>query len=143
MGIRILNLMKLKILILMMSSNESITEEDVLNAIRALKNGKAYSKDLILNEFLKTSQELMLPLYTKHFNMIFESGRVPEIWAEGYIIIYKNKGEILNPDNYRGITILSCMGKLFTSVLNNKLNDYLSNYEILGEEQAGFRKMFW
>ena len=80
---------------------------------------------------------------TKNFNMIFESGRVSEIWTEECIVpIYKNKGEILNPDNYRSITILRYMGKLFTSVLNNKLNDYLSNYKILGEEQAGFRKQY-
>ena len=44
--------------------NESTTEEDVLKAIFARKNGKACLNDLILNEFLKTFQELMLPLHT-------------------------------------------------------------------------------
>ena len=43
--------------------NESIT--DVLKALRALKNGKACANDLILNEFLKTSQELILPRNTR------------------------------------------------------------------------------
>ena len=85
----------------------------------------------------------MLPLYTRLFNLVFETGKSPEKWAEGYIVpIYKNKGDIRDPDNYMGITILSCMGKLFTSFLNNKLNTYLTNYSGLGEEQAGCRKNY-
>ena len=85
----------------------------------------------------------MLPLYTKIFNLVFDTGKIPDKWVEGYIVpIYKNKGDVMDPDNYRGITLLSCMGKLLTSILNNKLNDYLSRYEILGEEQAGFRKHY-
>jgi hypothetical protein len=39
-------------------------------------------------------------------------------WAVGYISpIYKGNGDVQDPDNYRGITILSCFGKLFTAVL--------------------------
>ena len=45
-----------------------------------------------------------------------------------------------NNDNYKGITILSCFGKLFTAVLNNRFNVYLENMDVLCEEQAGFRK---
>ena len=36
-----------------------------------------------------------------------------------------------SPDNYRGMTILSCFGKLFTAVLNNRLNTYLENMNVL------------
>ena len=46
----------------------------------------------------------------------------------------------LNPDNYRGITILSCLGKVFTSLLNARLNAYVENNAILGEDQTGFRQ---
>ncbi|KAI0235914.1 hypothetical protein LSAT2_013530, partial [Lamellibrachia satsuma] len=40
----------------------------------------------------------------------------------------------------RGITIFSCLGKLFTSVFNSRLNEYLDSMNMIGEEQAGFRK---
>ena len=58
--------------------------------------------------------------------------------------IYKNKGDINDPDNYRRITILSCFGKLFTAVLNKRLNNYkyLESTGLLIEEQAGFRKHY-
>ena len=47
------------------------------------------------------------------FNLILETGIVPTDWAIGIIQpLYKNKGSINSPDNYRGITLLSCIGKL-------------------------------
>lgn len=63
--------------------------------------------------------------------------------VEGVIIpIYKNKGYPECPENYRPITLLSCLGKLFTSILNNRLSKFLENNEILSENQAGFRKNY-
>ena len=74
---------------------------------------------------------------------MFSSGIIPDEWSQGIISpIYKNKGDNANPDNYRGITILSCFGKFFTAVLNNRLNKYLENMNLLCEEQAGFRKSY-
>ena len=54
--------------------------------------------------------------------------------------IYKNKGDKGDFDNYRGITILSYLGKLFTSVLNARLNKCANEVNLLNENQAGFRK---
>jgi hypothetical protein len=36
--------------------------------------------------------------------------------------------------------LLSCIGKVFTSLISRRLNKYVENFELLGEEQAGFRK---
>ena len=61
----------------------------------------------------------MLPVYTKLFNLIFDSGVIPESWTVGIIKpIYKNKGDSKLPENYRPITLLSCFRKTF--YLNNK-----------------------
>ena len=75
------------------------------------------------------------------FNIVLDTGLLPDSWLEGIIRpIYKNKGDQLDPSNYRPITILSCFGKLFTSVLNIRLNNYLKSYDLLKENQAGFRQ---
>ena len=49
------------------------------------------------------------------------------------------KGSLNNVENYRGITLLSVLGKLFTGVLNNRLSEWAENYYIYIEAQAGFR----
>ena len=99
--------------------------------------------DHVLNEYLKYSKDVMLPIYCKLFNRILNTGIIPEARSKGTILpIYKNKGDINDPDNYRGITILSCFGKLFTAVLNKRLSDYLESMGLLIEEHAGFRKHY-
>ena len=85
----------------------------------------------------------MTPVYVSLFNLILKTGIIPDEWAVGQIKpIYKNKGPISDPNNYRPITILSCLNKLFTSVLNDRLTHYLDENEILSENQAGFRKSY-
>ena len=53
--------------------------------------------------------------------------------------LYKNKGSLNDQDNYRGITLLSCVGKLSTAVLNDRVTKYLDVVGGIGDEQAGFR----
>ena len=66
----------------------------------------------------------------KFFNIIFDSGVVPHDWSVGKIItIYKQKGDPTDPVNYRPITLLSCLGKLFTSILNNRLQVFTEKYD--------------
>ena len=121
--------------------NGQITEKEIVNAIKSLKNNKACGGDMILNEFLKYSSVKLMPVFVKIFNIVFESGIIPDCWSEGSIChIYKNKGDPASADNYRGIAILSCYGKLFTCILNNRLSCYLESLGLLCEEQAGFRK---
>jgi hypothetical protein len=127
-----------------MSLNAPITETEIKSCISKLQNSKTPSPlDKIINEYIKTTSDLLLSFYCKLFNSVFETGHIPNTWLEGIIIpIYKNKGDPKDPSNYRPITILSCLGKLFTSILNSRLNKYLDDNEILDQNQAGFRKGF-
>ena len=85
----------------------------------------------------------MINVYVKLFNTVLNTGFIPENWIRGIIIpLYKKKGGKSNTDNYRGITIMSCLGKLFTSVINARLTKFVENIELIGAEQAGFRKGF-
>ena len=83
----------------------------------------------------------MLSVFCMLLNIVFTSGVIPSSWTEGIICpIYKNKGDAINPDNYRGITVLSCFWKLFTPVVNYRLICYLESMNVLCEGNAGFRK---
>ncbi len=123
--------------------NSPITEDEIRRSISNLKNNKACGNDLILNEYIKASKDVLLPLWMKLFNNVLDSGKIPEDWQIGTIVpIYKGKGDVNNVDNYRGITLLSCIGKLFTSVLNNRLNVFCDLFNVIDENQAGFRKSY-
>ena len=120
--------------------NREISIEEVLKQINRLKNGKAHGEDLILNEFLKYSTNSLMNTIVKLFNIVLENGIVPTEWTVGLIRpLYKKKGNPTDPNNYRGITLLSCFGKLFTAVLNERLTSYFEENHLIGEEQAGFR----
>ncbi len=74
------------------------------------------------------------------FNKILDTGVMPSEWSVGTIVpLYKNKGYIQDVSNYKGITLLSCMGKLFTSIINERLNEYSNKLSLINETQAGFR----
>jgi hypothetical protein len=80
-------------------------------------------------------------IYVKLFNIIFDNGCIPELWLSGNIIpLYKNKGDKLDPSNFRPITIISCFGKLFTSLLNTRLNKFSEDYCLICENQGELRK---
>ena len=111
--------------------NTEITAKEIQDAIKSLKNNKASGTDLILNEFLKNSVYKLLDILVKLFNLILDSGTFPSAWTIGVIRpIYKDKGNRENPNNYRGITILSCFGKLFTNILNSRLNYFFRKCRI-------------
>ena len=96
---------------------------------------------MICNEFIKTPKSQLLDSITLLFNIILESDQYPLEWSSGIISpIYKHKGDINNPDNYRGIVVKSCLSKVFTCVLNNRLTNYLNSLSMINESQAGFRK---
>ena len=123
--------------------NDDITDEEVQIAINSLRNNKAYGIDLIINEFLVCSSGKCLDNFVKLFNLVLHTGIIPSEWCIGIIKpLFKNKGSPKDTNNYRGITILSCFGKLFTSVLNKRITNFVETYNILGLEQAGFRKNY-
>ena len=123
--------------------DSEFTEEEIYAEVKNLKNGKACGKDKILNEFIKVTFNEMKEVYIDLFNRILDEGQIPESWTIGMITpIFKNKGDRGDFNNYRGITILSCLGKLFTSVINTRLNNYANNVNLLNENQTGFRKKY-
>ena len=120
--------------------NLDFTLGEVLSNIKALKNNKSAGADYIINEFLKNCPLDFVELLVKLFNLILRTGHVPEEWSIGLIVpIFKKKGSKLDVNNYRGITLLSCLGKLFSAIIN-RLTKFVENRKIIGEEQSAFRK---
>ena len=80
-------------------------------------------------------------MYCKLFNIVLDTGIIPDSWLLGIIKpVFKNKGNPQDPDNFRAITLISCLGKLFTSIINERLNFFSNELELISKNQADFRK---
>ena len=113
----------------------------MLKAIGKLKNDKAPDFDNIVNEYIKGTKNILYNLYVKIFNRILDTGYLSEEWLIGVIVpIYKNKDDVDDPHNYRDITLLSCLDKQFTSIINDRLIHFLNRHDIVKETQTGLRQ---
>ena len=126
------------------SSNEELDKEitisEILSSVKRLKSGKAHGSDCLLNEFFLESVDILAPYLCDLFNAILNSGYFPEQWTEGIIIPLYKKGDKKCVNNYRGITLLSCLSKIFTSVLNSRLENFCKANDTISDAQFGFRK---
>ena len=80
----------------------------------------------------------MLPVYHKLLNSILNLGTIPQTWCGGLITPISKSGGRCDPANYRGICVSSCLGKLFCSILNQRLLEHVNSYNILQKSQIGF-----
>ena len=84
--------------------------------INKLKSGKAAGIDKIIAELLKNLDDDIVIILVNIFNKIFDSGEFPEEWALGIIVILFKGSERDDLNNYRGITLLSVVGKLLVGI---------------------------
>ena len=120
--------------------HKKISREEIRKVIKNMKNNKAAGIDKIIPELLKGVDDQMLDVIELLLNLIFEKGVFPEEWTLGVITILFKDGETNDLNNYRGITLLSMLGKILVGVLNNRLIDLINKERILDENQGGFRE---
>ena len=92
-------------------------------------------------KILKLAPDILVPVYTALFNSCIEKGIVPHEWKSAIVSpLFKNKGVKSDMNNYRGISVLSPLSKVFEKLLNEQIVAYLDKHNILFEGQHGFRK---
>ena len=122
--------------------NSDITEEEVNFAICKIKSKKSAGPDGIGMTFYKLSAPVIIPYLVKLFNEIFSTGMIPDSWAESIIIPIFKTGSRTEPGNYRGISLINALCKIFTFILNRRLQIWCEENNIIHESQAGFRKHY-
>ena len=105
-----------------------------------MSNGKAPGADGVVIEMLKCSTHVTLPYLRHLYNRVLTTGNFPKQWCQAVLAPLHKKGLKSDPNNYRGIALLSVLGKMFTKIINNRLVLWMENCELQKEEQAGFRK---
>ena len=116
----------------------NISLEELKKASTILKPGKALGIDNISNEMIQSLLDCYPEIILLLFNSILELNEIIPEWVIGAIVPIHKKGPKSEPNNYRGITLMSCLGKLFISVLNNRLLLFTIHNKILSDSQLGF-----
>ena len=106
---------------------------------KCIKNNKTGKSDGLVGELLKYGGSGMVYLLEQLFSVIWREETVPKQWREGLIVNLFKKGDREVPGHYRGITLLSVVGKVFCKILNKRLVQCLDKGGALHEGQAGFR----
>ena len=93
---------------------------------------------MINNEMIKCIvQTKFIEIVLWVFNIILDKSLFPHIWKIGYIVPVFKGEDSFDTSNYRGIVITSCMGKLFTLILNDMLTTFLEKINIFKPYQIG------
>lgn len=110
---------------------------EVRAAIKALKKNKAPGLDGFTPVIFKMFNNQLTSFLT---NKLLEQEIYPDSWSTGSIEPIYKKGDKMNPNNYRGITLLPVMGKLFTAIIKDRLLSWADMNSKLNESQFGFRQ---
>lgn len=114
-----------------------ITVEEVQSSLKEMKNNKAPGEDDIPTEAIKVGGCTLLELITALFNRCLEEEKIPRAWENAIITLLHKKGDITKLENYRPISLLSQLYKLFMKVKTKRTTKKLDFYQPV--EQAGFR----
>jgi len=113
-----------------------ILAQEVIDATKDLANGKACGRDGIFSELLKHGGEHMMESLALLFDICRKCEVTPKDWHLVNIVALYKKGDKYSRSNYRGISLLSCVYKLYARVLQRRLITFLNSHIV--EEQAGF-----
>ena len=75
----------------------------------------------------------------KYFNAFFEKGIFPTKWTESIVFPLFKKGDVNNLNNYSGISLGDASCKLYNTIINHRLQEWVEVNNITGEHQAGFK----
>ena len=120
--------------------NEPFSGAEFDSALNDLKNNKASSFDKINNEMLKVSGKIVKNVFLHLFNSIRLTTLYPTLWKKDILHAIHKSNEKDDPDNFRGIAIASCFGKLFTKMLRNRLQKFCDKNKLISNIQGSGKK---
>lgn len=118
----------------------NILKDEVIKAINSQKKGKAPGEDNISNELLKGISKTILDTLTDLFNEILRTEYIPLQWTTSTIILLHKKGRIDDISNYRPISLMSNVYKIFSKIIVDRISKTIDENQ--PKEQAGFRTGF-
>ncbi|XP_059221854.1 uncharacterized protein LOC131996302 [Stomoxys calcitrans] len=119
-----------------------IMMSELKKILQNVKINKAPGEDRVPYEFFVNGTEQLHKQLLRIYNKIYTEGTADPTFTKTIIYPIYKKGDNNDPSNYRGISFMNCVAKIFMGVLNERLYNWVEKYGILTEFQAGFRKKY-
>ena len=113
---------------------------EIIDTVRNLKDSNSTGHDEISTKFIKLSLPILAPALVTIFNLSLSSGIYPDKLKIAKVIPIFKKGTPTSVNNYRPISILSAINKIFEKILYSRLINYIEKFQLLYKYQYGFRK---
>ena len=123
-------------------STINFTKEEVRKTISKLNSGKSPGFDGITKEHLKAAGECIVEFLFIILSSIFQLEYIPENFRRGtQVPLYKGKNtSILDPNNYRGITLLTTFNKIFEILMWSRIEGWWVENKVIEDTQGACRK---
>ena len=118
------------------------TQEELDVVMKNISNGTAPGPDRVPNELLKMfyKNDDFKIIFLKLLNLCLIKKRTPNSWKNSHIFTIYKKGNPNNPLNYRPIALLPTTYKIYSTLINNRLSNFMEKNNCFSNMQGGFRK---
>ena len=117
-----------------------LDSKKVLAIIRSLDVNKAHGWDDVSARMIKICDDSLVKPILNIFRCSFDSGKYPNNWKRGNLTPVHKKGDKNVIKNYRPVSLLSIMGKMFEKCIYDTLYSYFEKHNLFTPCQSGFRK---
>ena len=117
---------------------KNVDPVDVYSVLISLDTSKATGPDGIGNRLLKEAAVPIAEPLSQLFNFSLSVGKFPEIWKTANVIPVYKKDDAMFCNNYRPISLLPCISKVFEKILFDHIYSYLKKNNLLNKRQSGF-----
>ncbi|GFR59887.1 RNA-directed DNA polymerase from mobile element jockey-like [Elysia marginata] len=101
---------------------EELTRKEIIDAIKAMKKGKAAGCSAVSADMIKVLEESGVDIMVDIIGTVWEEEEMPEDWKQSEIVpIYKQKGDPLDCGSYRGIKLLEHGMKILEKIIERRL----------------------
>ena len=112
----------------------------VKKVITNLDSSKASVPDCIPLVVLKNCEPELSYILAKLFKKYLKESCFPDCWKVSSVVsVFKNVGEMSTAKNYRPVSLLSVVSKVFEKLVNNRIVDHLEKCGLFPDFQYGFR----
>jgi len=116
-----------------------LTIEELRQALASTNMNSNPGEDSISYEMIKFRGDIFNKFLLNFYNYCWATGIFPQLWKSGIVIALPRQSDAINVNEFRPISLLLCVGKLFEKIISERLRFFMERSGIFNNSQFGFR----